>query len=189
MRLLLDAGARVNPEDHSENPLYYAVLSGNQEMVALLLDHGAEIDRPHRYRGLQTPFAAAVNAGKLDMADLLLSRGAKRRIDVVGAIDLDNKALEKLQFLVDRNVVFDGADAFNHHPLLKDAVGRGREDVVEVLLTNRAKTNVQPLQITAALGVLELRIGDMQRVPSDEERQQQLAPFVRIRDMLKAAVR
>jgi hypothetical protein len=205
MRLLLNAGATVDSNDDSENPLYYAVLGGHREMDALLLDHGADIDRPHRYRGRQTAFVAAVNAEKFDMADFLLARGAKRRVDVVGTIDVDNQAREKLQYLVERDVAFDGADSFSHHPLLLDAVQRGREDVVEMLLSNNAITNVRSSQVTAALGVIELRIEKMQSrreeatalstvmdrsnqdVPANEGWQQQIGPYLRMREMLEAA--
>ncbi len=71
-RYLIETGANVNAVNHINwTPLFYVK---GIEMAALLLDKGAEIDF---LAGDITPLAQIVYGGKLELADFLLSMGAK----------------------------------------------------------------------------------------------------------------
>jgi ankyrin repeat protein len=73
---LLFAGARVNPIDqHDEEvlALSMAIRSKNTEVIQLLLDNGADINSR---LGCDTPLAATIESGVIEMIDWLLERGA-----------------------------------------------------------------------------------------------------------------
>lgn len=83
MELLLDRGAPINagfstdPDTESDyTPLHQAARFGQTAAVELLLDRGAEL-APTTRAGA-TPLALAQNAGRDDVAALLMGRGAKR---------------------------------------------------------------------------------------------------------------
>jgi ankyrin repeat protein len=60
--------------DVARNPLHLAVESGNLDMITLLLDKGAKIDLKDRYQ--ETPLLRAVKLNRQAVAALLLKRGA-----------------------------------------------------------------------------------------------------------------
>jgi ankyrin repeat protein len=76
-KLLIDQGSDVST--HSQNPMSVAPLnsaaaSGQREVVALLLDHGAEIDASQS--GGFTALHSAAHNGDESLVELLLARGA-----------------------------------------------------------------------------------------------------------------
>ncbi len=80
VRSLLAAGADVNEKAHGNYPLNIAAVYGPADMVAVLLDAGADIEKPGR-DGLH-PLHNAVAMGHKDVVALLLQKGV-----VVGAKD------------------------------------------------------------------------------------------------------
>ncbi len=71
-RALVDAGAQVNQRNRfGETALMLAVFKGNKEIALYLLDKGAAI----RQKGW-TPLLYAAFGGQVDMAQMLLARGA-----------------------------------------------------------------------------------------------------------------
>lgn len=77
VRSLLQNGASVGLAARNEmqvQPLHAAVAGRNAEAVALLLEHGADVDA--RQQVGYTPLMSAASAGREDIADLLLARGA-----------------------------------------------------------------------------------------------------------------
>jgi len=97
-KLLIAAGANVNSPNVGEQPeLFSACLSCNQEMVALLLSSGVQIDR----RGIAyvtkkhivqkvTPLMVAASLGKSNIVKLLLNSGATSQMkDAEGCNALD----------------------------------------------------------------------------------------------------
>ena len=75
-RRLIDRGAKVHLEGWS--PLHYAATGGEPKVVAMLLDRGAPIDAPSLNR--TTPLMMAAGYGTEANVDLLLARGADKRL-------------------------------------------------------------------------------------------------------------
>lgn len=75
-RLLIDAGANPShPGRGGKVPLVLAVLNGNEELVKLLLDKGAQINERHPKDGT-TALMWAANTGEKRLVQLLMDRGA-----------------------------------------------------------------------------------------------------------------
>jgi ankyrin repeat protein len=77
---LLDAGADVEQQHFlGTTALHWAALRGQLDMAALLLEHGADPDRPRRKFGAEprTPLEHAVERGHDGVARLLRDRGAR----------------------------------------------------------------------------------------------------------------
>ena len=77
VELLLDRGADVNQIGRNEGKftaLTGAVANSHREVVATLLEHGA--DAKYRYEGGSSPLAEAAANGSLEIVDMLLARGA-----------------------------------------------------------------------------------------------------------------
>jgi ankyrin repeat protein len=74
VRSLLAAGADVNEKVRRDYPLNIAATFGPAEMVSILLEAGADIEKPGR-DGLQ-PLHNAVAMGDKDIVALLLQKGA-----------------------------------------------------------------------------------------------------------------
>lgn len=97
-KLLIAAGANVNSPNVGEQPeLFSACLSCNQEMVALLLSHGAQIDRQgiayvtkkHIVQNV-TPLMIAAWQGTPNIVRLLLDSGATSQLkDAEGCNAID----------------------------------------------------------------------------------------------------
>ncbi len=74
IRLLLEKGAKVETSDSADmSPIAFAVLSGNTEVVALLHQHGAKVNKSG---GMEVPLIIASSTGQTDMIRFLLARGA-----------------------------------------------------------------------------------------------------------------
>lgn len=96
---LIDRGAKVHREGWS--PLHYAATGPEPKIVALLLDRGAPIDAPSPNRS--TPLMMAARYGAEANVDLLLARGANKRLR--NDRDLDASGFAKLggrEFLLPR---------------------------------------------------------------------------------------
>ncbi len=75
-RRLVDRGAKVHQEGWS--PVHYAATGNEPKIVALLLDRGAPVDAPSPNRS--TPLMMAAGYGAEASVDLLLARGADKRL-------------------------------------------------------------------------------------------------------------
>jgi Ankyrin repeats (many copies) len=76
VRLFLDQGAGVGALNRSGGtPLHDAALSGNTDVINLLLDRGANVDVKERDSGA-TALMMAASIGRTDAVALLLRRGA-----------------------------------------------------------------------------------------------------------------
>lgn len=98
-RRLIERGAKVHKEGWS--PLHYAATGPEPKVVALLLDRGAPIDAPGPNRS--TPLMMAASYGSEANVDLLLARGANKRLR--NDLDLDASAFAKQsgrEFLIPR---------------------------------------------------------------------------------------
>ena len=77
VHLLVEAGAEVGHSANFDgNILTVAIESGNREIVKYLLDQGAKVNDMRSFFGKDTAMIVAANNGKLDIARLLIERGA-----------------------------------------------------------------------------------------------------------------
>ncbi|KAI5865617.1 ankyrin [Durotheca rogersii] len=81
---LLEAGCDINAiaksgsgEKTSETPLLAAIGARKLDLVQLLIEHGADVNRELRYTVRKTPLQAAAELGCLNIVELLLQCGAK----------------------------------------------------------------------------------------------------------------
>jgi ankyrin repeat protein/GNAT superfamily N-acetyltransferase len=133
-RVLLERGPRDWGE--RENALVWAVRGeASEEMFRLLVDGGADVEACFDGSG-RTPYALAVRAGRRDLAELLVSLGAQRRVapldELVGAcMASDRVEAERLAAEhPDAVRLLRTAEA----DLLVAAAERGLRDAVELLL-------------------------------------------------------
>jgi hypothetical protein len=98
-RRLIERGAKVHHEGWS--PLHYAATGAEPKIVALLLDRGAPVDA--RSPNRTTPLMMAARYGAEASVDLLLARGADKRLR--NERDLDASGFARLagrEFLLSR---------------------------------------------------------------------------------------
>lgn len=77
-QLLIDAGAEVDargPNQTGETPLHRAASTDDADVAAILIDAGADIEAPNGSIG--TPLDNAIGYGCMNVARLLVSRGAR----------------------------------------------------------------------------------------------------------------
>jgi len=128
--VLLGAGAKVDPEPVAYmTPLVRAVAFGDRALVLLLLKAGADVNR--RDRCGRTPLAVVRD---LDMAQLLLERGADPRVGtpLINAVLVGNTALVRL--LLERGAALDVKDSRGQTPLFHAATHPSGDAIVELLL-------------------------------------------------------
>jgi ankyrin repeat protein len=77
-----DNPEKINALYKGETHLYKAVASGDLKMVELLINYGADVNRPNsRINGNgETPLHAAVKVCNPDIVELLLSKGADKNM-------------------------------------------------------------------------------------------------------------
>jgi ankyrin repeat protein len=138
VRLLLEAGA--NPGDGAY--VAHAVRRGRgSEVVRLLVDHGADVDRPggETWRGdvpLRTPYQHAVLRGRNDVAETLAELGAATDVDpadrAIGSVARGERPTTPLPADpdVDAQEVLILTALFEHPDLVIDLVGPDFRGVV-----------------------------------------------------------
>jgi cytochrome c len=129
----LDNGADVNEID-GVTALYIAVEAGNIELAKLLIDRGADVNLPVKFK--RTPLYAAAFGGFPDLVKLLLDSGADpnqpAKSQTVLHVAANNGCLQCVIYLVEA-----GADVNaltrNLVPPIHFAVRNGHDDVVAYL--------------------------------------------------------
>ncbi|KAH6962033.1 hypothetical protein BKA56DRAFT_623343 [Ilyonectria sp. MPI-CAGE-AT-0026] len=84
IRFLVNQGAEINYSKNGVTALEIAAFRGHLEVVVMLLDHGAILNRPpiNATNGPEDKYSAldfAASGGRLDVVQLILSAGAVRR--------------------------------------------------------------------------------------------------------------
>ncbi|KAJ5094708.1 HET-domain-containing protein [Penicillium angulare] len=154
VKLLLDRGARVEPEREdrgSLTPLLLAVDRGHEGIIRLLLDRGAQIEKAD-WRGL-TPLHRAIRNGNEAIVKLLLDRGAQMDATsfygltpLIQAIDDGEENIVKL--LLDRGAQIEAKGRWGQTPL-HCAMKNRNEAIVKVLQAEIARVEMIKGQSTA----------------------------------------
>lgn len=83
VRLLIDQGADINAHfvgSHAETPLHWAASSDDVDVMTVLLDAGADIERPGSVIDGGSALSDAAAFGQWNVARLLIERGAKSNL-------------------------------------------------------------------------------------------------------------
>lgn len=134
VRRLLDHGADPAPLQWS--PLMQAVVFGSPDEVQQLIDEGADLEAVDFWS--RTAFLLAVFSGRIDLATLLLERGADR--SATGrcqspplSYPTERDDASMMRWLIDQGFDVDQADEFGTTPLM-DAVSNGAIACMRILL-------------------------------------------------------
>jgi ankyrin repeat protein len=157
----IDQGASVDTAAPFWTPLIAAAFYGRKETVDLLLEKGADINRPEETMGA-TPLVAAITAGEQEIAAYLIDRGADvnhRAVD--GSTPLLFAAAQGYSGLasklIEKGAVVDNATAHGETPLMF-AADCGSVETVKILASAGADLNAEtnsgetPLMFAAARG-------------------------------------
>ncbi len=152
--MLLDHKADAKAASGKGTPLMIAARSGSAEMVALLLDHGADIEGVWTTPGF-TPLIGAASTGHVPVIELLLKRGARTDAHTdQGATALHIAAQsnqpEAIKALVKAGIDVDVRDRSNATPLII-AAATGQLEAVKTLIDQGAKTDAVANQGITAL--------------------------------------
>jgi len=135
-------GCLVNwgPQPTYATPLHIAVKSGDINIVRRLLDNGAKVDAKGAWG--DTPLAWAVYDGLLDIAQLLIQRGADVS-DKYGTflLDLACNSLSMTTLLINSGAKV--IHSKNGRTPLLSAVRKGNIDVCRMLIDNGADVNAE----------------------------------------------
>jgi ankyrin repeat protein len=142
VELLLKAGADVSAKNRFDfNALTMAVAANEQDLAALLLDNGANVETD---TSTLTPLMFAANAGNVDMIRFLVKRGAKVNHGVKeGAQTALLSAIyaakpEAVQALVELKADVNAKTKDGDTPL-KAAMKGDQDDIVKILKAAGAK--------------------------------------------------
>jgi ankyrin repeat protein len=147
IQLLLDAGARPEPPEDvrvRRTPLVFAAMTGDTDVVGLLLSRGA-------HAGAES-LSEAVTFGHADVVTSLIDAGADAGISESGGINLLHWAAitnrpAVIPILARAGVPLDAIDAAGYTPLMYAAtVDVGGTDTVKALLAAGAKRSVRNSQ-------------------------------------------
>jgi ankyrin repeat protein len=154
-RLLLERG----PHDWGErkNALVWAARGeASEEMIRLLVDHGADLEASFDGSG-RTPYGLAVRAGRRDLAELLASLGARRHVEpldeLIGTCRSGDRA-GALRIAAEHPQAARLLRTSEADVLVLEAA-RGRRDVVELLLDLGVPVDTRGPQGATALEVAE----------------------------------
>lgn len=149
---LLRKTAADTPED-AWGALVWASRAGQVEAVALLLDAGADPNRPDRRQGW-TPLMHALHTHQVAVARLLLARGADPRIGSAGTSPVVMATLDNESALV-RSMLTAGLPRDQRQRALDEAIGGGALADIDRSLTGTCRTETarELLQHDPALAV------------------------------------
>ena len=138
---LIDSGAELNPEN-GEMPLHAAAENNHVDVVRLLLEGGADVDKADLYGN--TALMNAAVAGHADVVSQLLGQGAKADLQGSGGQTALMKAAkanrgECVTALVNGNASLDDGDV-NGNTALMLAASNGHAQVVKQLLGSGTST-------------------------------------------------
>lgn len=147
--LIEDFGACVNLSDHfGETPIMRAVSDGTEEMVQILIEHGAHVNA--QAYDLVSPLYLAVDGDKKSVAELLLRNGA-----LVNLSNSDGETplfiasrrayVDIIELLIDFHADLDLPTSFSYENPLHIAVNYGHLDVARLLIDAGASTTLRTI--------------------------------------------
>ena len=181
LRCLVDGGADVNAANglrYGDTALHFAK---DARTALALLDAGAAVDGGPAAEGYWTPLVAAVRFGRLDVAKVLLERGAdadatagrKHRdagrnvlMAVTNGSRLDKAGrTEVARLLVARGADVRACDARSEWTALHDAAANDEADIARLLLdhganVNATSTQVQTWDATSRVTAYDVAVGN-----------------------------
>lgn len=104
---LLESGAAVDDSTDMKQPMDLALERDDLHLVAQLIDHGADVNRPNADR--LPPLMVAVNNQQVEMVRLLIARGASVITPADGMLPLE-RAIEMQHVELMRQLIDAGAD-------------------------------------------------------------------------------
>lgn len=140
LKVVLKNGADVEEEYIGRTPLWQATFDGNAEMVSLLAEAGADVNKRDALG--QTPLFMASNVA---VAQALVDHGAQ--IDIVDSQDqplltaICHRNPEVVQFLVESGANLELTDKRNRSTVLMVASSQGQTELVTYLLSRDVDVN------------------------------------------------
>lgn len=146
LRALLEHGVSANVSSSQGTALSLASRGGGVEVVALLLDYGAEIDGTGDDDNHRTPLWWALDSDRPRVVRLLLQKGANVNATTRNGETLLFPAIRSAEFrvwnlriLLSRGADIEAQDAYGRTVLMKAThLGRGAVKAIQLLLANGA---------------------------------------------------
>ncbi|WP_435895518.1 ankyrin repeat domain-containing protein [Oceaniferula spumae] len=176
-----------------ESALTAAAESGQTEVINMLLDHGAGVNR---LDGFGRPaVVAAVRSGKLGVVRLLVARGADASMagqDGISALHMAAALghIEIMRYLLDSELSIDAQSKSKNSPLLS-AVYTGQVESVDFLLSKGADKSVRNTSRKTALEETELQLAQFERYYQEKDWDEDdykasILPYQKIKQLLQA---
>jgi ankyrin repeat protein len=143
VRAMMENGVEIEPEDiDCGSALEVAAGAGHDHIVKLFLQNGADV---HRKSGAWTPLLTAACHGHANILEILLDAGA----DISDSnwkgtalyCAIENGYIEAVRVLVSRGAAINSYSSSRKSTPLHDAVTRGNEAMVKLILESGADVN------------------------------------------------
>jgi ankyrin repeat protein len=153
VKLLVEAGADINAAG-SWPPLCRAVDKNNTAIAEYLIDHGANVNAYPIDEGWGPIQETAHVSNSIEMAKLLLARGADINSEIYPAlhISINQKRIDLCELLIERGADVNGKDNWGYTPLCY-AAQTGITELVQLLLEAGADVNGGLYEPTIHVGI------------------------------------